>query len=170
METIHHHTRNLRWDPLKLNPPQFRRKMLTVWRTRIPIEHGSLLALFVPNFIQPSASSSSLVSRKKSQRISTQRLAKVFKFEIFTLSRDCQEDWILKKSLAIWAALWLVVNWVLGVAFLDRIGDPVKGDIAFYFVVCITLADISVLLTPKFPRRLDHSLPSLYCTCIFTIL
>ena len=60
----------------------------------------------------------------------------------FTLSRDRQEDWILKKSLAIWAALWLVVNWVLGVAFLDRTGDPVKGDIAFYFVVCITLADI----------------------------
>ncbi|KAJ3565704.1 hypothetical protein NP233_g7464 [Leucocoprinus birnbaumii] len=51
-----------------------------------------------------------------------------------------KEDWILKKSLAIWAALWLIVNWLLGVAFLDDIHHPVKGDIAFYFVIGPLLA------------------------------
>ncbi|KXN90671.1 Peroxide stress-activated histidine kinase mak2 [Leucoagaricus sp. SymC.cos] len=57
-------------------------------------------------------------------------------------SHYAQEDWILKKSLAIWAALWLIVNWVLGVALLDGVGKskPIPGDIAFYFVVGPLLA------------------------------
>jgi hypothetical protein len=43
---------------------------------------------------------------------------------------------MLKKSLALWGALWLIVNWVVGVALLDKHnGTPEKSDIAFYYVV-----------------------------------
>jgi osomolarity two-component system sensor histidine kinase SLN1 len=43
---------------------------------------------------------------------------------------------MLKKSLALWGALWLIVNWVVGVALLDKDrGSTIKSDIAFYYVV-----------------------------------
>ncbi|KAF9454382.1 hypothetical protein P691DRAFT_797172 [Macrolepiota fuliginosa MF-IS2] len=49
-----------------------------------------------------------------------------------------QEDWILKKSLAIWVALWLIVNWVVGAASLEKTNHHyTSSDIVFYFVVCM---------------------------------
>ncbi|KAH9479238.1 hypothetical protein JR316_0007826 [Psilocybe cubensis] len=45
-----------------------------------------------------------------------------------------QESWFLKKSLALWASLWLICNWVLGCIFIPH--NPIaKLDKVFYFGV-----------------------------------
>ncbi|PPQ93876.1 hypothetical protein CVT25_013585 [Psilocybe cyanescens] len=45
-----------------------------------------------------------------------------------------QENWFLKKSLALWASLWLICNWVLGCIFIPH--NPIaKLDKVFYFGV-----------------------------------
>jgi osomolarity two-component system sensor histidine kinase SLN1 len=45
-----------------------------------------------------------------------------------------KERWFLKKSLAIWASLWLVMNWILGVIFVSK--KPFYlSDKIFYFGV-----------------------------------
>ncbi|KAF9454372.1 hypothetical protein P691DRAFT_392673 [Macrolepiota fuliginosa MF-IS2] len=56
-------------------------------------------------------------------------------------SNYAEEDWILKKSLAIWVALWLIVNWVIGAASLEKTNHRyTSSDIVFYFVVGPLLA------------------------------
>jgi len=41
----------------------------------------------------------------------------------------------MKKSLAEWAALWLILNWVLGVIFAQPLNEPY--DKAFYYGVSL---------------------------------
>lgn len=55
----------------------------------------------------------------------------MFKVDLLAL----QEDWFLKKSLATWAAVWLIVNWVLGIAFIPKKPGIVLQDQIFYFAV-----------------------------------
>lgn len=55
-----------------------------------------------------------------------------------------QESWYLKKKLALWAALWLIANWVLGCIFIPH--NPVSNiDKVFYFGVSVS---ITLLLCP----------------------
>ncbi|RDB15349.1 Autoinducer 2 sensor kinase/phosphatase LuxQ [Hypsizygus marmoreus] len=42
-----------------------------------------------------------------------------------------QENWFIKKSLALWAALWLILNWVLGCIFAQPIHQTF--DQVFYY-------------------------------------
>ncbi|KAF8902397.1 hypothetical protein CPB84DRAFT_1678868 [Gymnopilus junonius] len=50
-----------------------------------------------------------------------------------------QENWFLQKSLAIWASLWLIVNWVLGCIFIPH--NPVANlDKGFYFGIAPVLS------------------------------
>lgn len=45
-----------------------------------------------------------------------------------------QESWFIKKSLALWASLWLIANWVLGCIFIPH--NPIAQlDKVFYFGV-----------------------------------
>jgi len=53
--------------------------------------------------------------------------------------RYVQETWFLKKSLALWASLWLIANWVLGCVFIPH--DPIALlDKIFYFGVAPVLS------------------------------
>lgn len=44
-----------------------------------------------------------------------------------------QENWFIKKSLALWASGWLILNWVLGCIFAQKIYQTF--DIVFYYGV-----------------------------------
>ncbi|KAF8621809.1 hypothetical protein AX15_007483 [Amanita polypyramis BW_CC] len=46
-----------------------------------------------------------------------------------------EERWLLKKSLAICASVWLVMNWVLGVIFVPKLPMVFLLDKIFYFGV-----------------------------------
>lgn len=50
-----------------------------------------------------------------------------------------KERWFLKKSLAIWASLWLVMNWILGVIFVPKTPYFFLLDKIFYFGVELLL-------------------------------
>ncbi|KAK2464012.1 hypothetical protein APHAL10511_003956 [Amanita phalloides] len=51
-----------------------------------------------------------------------------------------EERWYLKKSLAIWASLWLVTNWILGVIFVPRMPFMYLLDKIFYFGIAPVLS------------------------------
>ncbi|KAF5316687.1 hypothetical protein D9619_006724 [Psilocybe cf. subviscida] len=46
----------------------------------------------------------------------------------------CQESWYLKKKLALWASLWLIVNWVLGCIFIPHNPTSTRDTIFYYGV------------------------------------
>jgi hypothetical protein len=47
-----------------------------------------------------------------------------------------QEDWYVKKRLAVWTAAWFVLNWILGCAFTKLPGRELTvGDKVFLFAV-----------------------------------
>ncbi|PPQ64353.1 hypothetical protein CVT24_008422 [Panaeolus cyanescens] len=50
-----------------------------------------------------------------------------------------QETWFYKKSLAFWASLWLIANWVLGCIFIPH--NPIAfQDKIFYFAIAPVLS------------------------------
>lgn len=65
-----------------------------------------------------------------------------------------KEDWFVKKPLARWAALWLIFNWVLGMAFFPHPFQ--KIDIIFYGGVSPALSfPIIFMVLYNWPR--DHA-------------
>ncbi|KAF9525965.1 hypothetical protein CPB83DRAFT_858706 [Crepidotus variabilis] len=50
-----------------------------------------------------------------------------------------QESWFLKKSLAIWAGLWLILNWIFGIIFIS-LSQFTLGDKIFYFGIAPMLS------------------------------
>ncbi|KAF9560107.1 hypothetical protein CPC08DRAFT_708306 [Agrocybe pediades] len=63
-----------------------------------------------------------------------------------------QESWFLKKSLALWASLWLIANWVLGCIFIPH-NPIVTLDKIFYFGIapCLSLP-VVVMVMYDWPR------------------
>lgn len=61
-----------------------------------------------------------------------------------TSDKLIQESWFLKKSLALTASVWLIVNWVLGCVFIPH--SPVGTlDEIFYFGVSNSLFNLLLL-------------------------
>ncbi|KAI0726397.1 hybrid sensor histidine kinase [Fomitopsis betulina] len=76
-----------------------------------------------------------------------------------------RENWFLKKNLALWSSAFLVVNWVLAVAFLQRPGTIVD-TIFVYAVAPSTTIPMVVWVMFNFPR--DRS--TFYqCWAVFAI-
>ncbi|KAF8628700.1 hypothetical protein AX17_005923 [Amanita inopinata Kibby_2008] len=64
-----------------------------------------------------------------------------------------QESWVLKKSLAIWASLWLVMNWILGVIFVPKTPFMYLLDKIFYFAIAPVLSiPITFMVIYDWPR------------------
>ncbi|PFH50297.1 hypothetical protein AMATHDRAFT_61349 [Amanita thiersii Skay4041] len=64
-----------------------------------------------------------------------------------------QESWFLKKSLAIWASLWLIMNWILGVIFVPKSPYMYLLDKIFYFSVAPILSiPITFMVIYDWPR------------------
>ncbi|KAF9474819.1 hypothetical protein BDN70DRAFT_884421 [Pholiota conissans] len=62
-----------------------------------------------------------------------------------------QESWFIKKSLALWASLWLILNWILGCVFIPR--NPVgQLDKIFYFGVSVAETLIRLMIMYDWPR------------------
>ncbi|KAF8727525.1 hypothetical protein AX14_007338 [Amanita brunnescens Koide BX004] len=65
-----------------------------------------------------------------------------------------EERWFLKKSLAIWASLWLVMNWILGVIFVPKTPYFFLLDKIFYFVIAPALSTpIIFMVIYDWPQR-----------------
>ncbi|KAF8645083.1 hypothetical protein AX16_008141 [Volvariella volvacea WC 439] len=72
-----------------------------------------------------------------------------------------EENWRLKKSLAVWASIWLIANWVLGCSFVPK--PFVLMDKIFYFGVAPALSfPIGLMVIFDWPR--DR--PMLYQTVL----
>jgi len=66
-----------------------------------------------------------------------------------------QENWFIKKSLAVWASLWLILNWVLGCIFAAPIN--LAFDRAFYFGVApLFILPIFFMVMYDWPRDRSH--------------
>lgn len=74
------------------------------------------------------------------------------KFENEKLERNyIQEYWSIKKTLAIWAGLWLILNWILGIIFARPIYQ--LYDKIFYYGVAPALSlSILPLVVYDWPR------------------
>lgn len=61
------------------------------------------------------------------------------------------ENWFIKKSLAMWASLWLILNWVLGCIFAAPVN--LAFDRVFYFGVALLLSlPIFIMVMYDWPR------------------
>lgn len=64
-----------------------------------------------------------------------------------------QESWFLKKHLALYTSIWLVLNWILGCAFIPR-NPVVTQDKIFYFVIApIVSIPVVFMVLYDWPRR-----------------
>ncbi|KAF8997922.1 hypothetical protein BDQ17DRAFT_1362850 [Cyathus striatus] len=86
-----------------------------------------------------------------------------------------QEDWFLKKSLALWASVWLIVNWVLGCAFIPH-NPVVNMDKVFYFGVAPVLS-LPILFMVMYDWPRDRSffyqaflVVSIWCWSFYQVL
>lgn len=60
-----------------------------------------------------------------------------------TFLTPSKESWFLKKHLALYTSIWIVLNWILGCAFIPH-NPVVTQDKIFYFGVRIPDDDIEV--------------------------
>ncbi|KIM44414.1 hypothetical protein M413DRAFT_442397 [Hebeloma cylindrosporum] len=86
-----------------------------------------------------------------------------------------QESWFLKKSLALWASLWLIANWVLGCIFIPH--DPIaRLDKIFYFGVAPILSLPAVFMVMyDWPRDRPYTyqvflIVSIWCWSFYQII
>ncbi|KAK7685740.1 hypothetical protein QCA50_011086 [Cerrena zonata] len=64
-----------------------------------------------------------------------------------------RENWFLRKNIAIWSAIFYIVNWALAVAFIPR--PVVAADQAFYYAVAPVLSfPVFFMILWDWPR--DH--------------
>ncbi|KDR80820.1 hypothetical protein GALMADRAFT_241276 [Galerina marginata CBS 339.88] len=86
-----------------------------------------------------------------------------------------QESWFLKKSLAIWASLWLIVNWVLGCIFIPH-NPIVQLDKIFYFGVAPLLSfPIVFMVMYDWPRDRPYTyqvflIVSIWCWSFYQVI
>ncbi|KAG5725064.1 Signal transduction histidine-protein kinase BarA [Termitomyces sp. T112] len=62
-----------------------------------------------------------------------------------------QETWFIKKSLACWASVWLILNWVLGCIFARPIYQ-VFDQIVYYGIAPILTLPIIIMVMYDWPR------------------
>ncbi|KAF8159373.1 hypothetical protein B0H34DRAFT_703185 [Crassisporium funariophilum] len=86
-----------------------------------------------------------------------------------------QESWFLKKSLALWASLWLIANWVLGCIFIPH--NPVAFlDKIFYFGVAPFLSlPIVFMVMYDWPRDRPYTyqvflVVSIWCWSFYQVI
>ncbi|KAL0953952.1 hypothetical protein HGRIS_005113 [Hohenbuehelia grisea] len=61
------------------------------------------------------------------------------------------ESWFLRKSLALWSAAWLVLNWILGCAFVPA--PLALADKVFYYAVLPVLSlPVGIMVMYDWPR------------------
>ncbi|KAH6915774.1 hypothetical protein BKA70DRAFT_469829 [Coprinopsis sp. MPI-PUGE-AT-0042] len=65
-----------------------------------------------------------------------------------------QEEWFVKKPLALVTSLWWIVNWVLGVVFVHKTDKNLgTGDYIYYFGIASVLSlPVVLLVMYDFPR------------------
>ncbi|KAF8892172.1 hypothetical protein BD779DRAFT_1784373 [Infundibulicybe gibba] len=61
-----------------------------------------------------------------------------------------QENWFLKKSLALWASLWLIANWVLGCSFVP--GFNLMDKIFYFGIAPLLSLPVGLMVMFDWPR------------------
>ncbi|GLB41632.1 putative his Kinase A (phosphoacceptor) domain containing protein [Lyophyllum shimeji] len=85
-----------------------------------------------------------------------------------------QENWFIKKSLALWASLWFILNWVLGCIFAQPITQVY--DKTFYYGIAPALS-LPVIFMVMYDWPRDRSniyqtilIMSVWCWPFYTVL
>ncbi|KAF8806887.1 hypothetical protein BYT27DRAFT_7140360 [Phlegmacium glaucopus] len=86
-----------------------------------------------------------------------------------------QETWFLKKSLALWASLWLIVNWVLGCVFIPHNPIVFLDKIFFLGIAPALSLPIVVMVMYDWPRDRPYIyqtalIASIWCWSIYQVI
>ncbi|KAJ3504573.1 hypothetical protein NLJ89_g7867 [Agrocybe chaxingu] len=86
-----------------------------------------------------------------------------------------QEHWFMKKSLALWASLWLIANWVLGCIFIPH-HPVVLLDKIFYFGIAPVMSiPVVFMVMYDWPRDRPYVyqvflLVSIWCWSFYQVI